>query len=222
MITNFLKYYRVLPEHKATADQIVLRQAKKKARQLLYEVRRVAISTYYHDALGVKMTKEEARKENITFERHKYLAVCPNLCYGKDESWAALVDLWCDKDGAWAATSLKNKANRGKEGAHAQGNRNYFLHKNLHEEKLKRPLSHMEAWEIAHTRRNPKPCKANYYGKTAKKKKAYSDEYLMLHPDTPDPISADLDERVVVGMGPKKHGREPVLDAVITPSISYT
>ena len=27
---------------------------------------------------------------------------------------------------------------------------------------------------------------------------------------------------MVVGMGPKEHGREAVLDAVITPSISYT
>ena len=25
-----------------------------------------------------------------------------------------------------------------------------------------------------------------------------------------------------MGMGPKKHGRQPILDAVITPSISYT
>ena len=92
----------------------------------------------------------------------------------------------------------------------------------VQEEKLKRPLSHMEAWEIAHTRRKPKPSEAKYYGKTAEKKKAYSEGYLRLHPGTPDPISADLDERVVVGMGPKEHGREPVLDVVITPSISYT
>ena len=34
-----------------------------------YEVRYVAISTYYHDALGVKMTKEEARRMGITLER---------------------------------------------------------------------------------------------------------------------------------------------------------
>ena len=35
-------------------------------------------------------------------------------------------------------------------------------------------------------------------------------------------IPADLEERVVVGMGPKEHGRGALLDAVITPSISYT
>ena len=40
-----------------------------------YEVRWVAISTYYHDALGVKMTKEEARRMGITLERDKFLAV---------------------------------------------------------------------------------------------------------------------------------------------------
>ncbi len=33
-----------------------------------YEVRYVAISTYYHDYLGVKMTKEEARRMGITLE----------------------------------------------------------------------------------------------------------------------------------------------------------
>ena len=93
----------------------------------------------------------------------------------------------------------------------------------VQEEKLKRPLSHMQAWEIAHTRKDPKPGEPKYYGKkTAHRKKAYSDGYLKLHPDTPDPIAADLDERVVVGMGPKEHGREAVLDAVITPTISYT
>ena len=93
----------------------------------------------------------------------------------------------------------------------------------VQEEKLKRPLSHMQAWEIAHTRKDPKPGEPKYYGKkTAHRKKAYSDGYLALHPDTPDPIAADLDERVVVGMGPKEHGREAVLDAVVTPTISYT
>ena len=40
-----------------------------------YEVRYVAISTYYHDALGAKMTKEEAKRMGITLERHEYLAV---------------------------------------------------------------------------------------------------------------------------------------------------
>ena len=40
-----------------------------------YEVRYVAISTYYHDALGVKMTKEEARRMGIILERPEYLAV---------------------------------------------------------------------------------------------------------------------------------------------------
>ena len=40
-----------------------------------YEVRYVAISTYYHDVLGVKMTKEEARRMGITLERPEFLAV---------------------------------------------------------------------------------------------------------------------------------------------------
>jgi hypothetical protein len=92
----------------------------------------------------------------------------------------------------------------------------------VQEEKLKRTLSHMQAWAIAKTRKNPKLGEAKYYGNTAEKKKAYSEGYLRLHPGTPDPISADLDERVVVGLGHKENVWEPVLDAVITPSISYT
>ena len=43
----------------------------------------------------------------------------------------------------------------------------------VQEEKLKRPLSHMQAWEIAHTRKDPKPGEPKYYGKkTAGRKKA--------------------------------------------------
>ena len=40
-----------------------------------YEVRYVAISTYYLDVLGVKMTKEEARRMGITLERHGLLVL---------------------------------------------------------------------------------------------------------------------------------------------------
>ena len=40
-----------------------------------YEVRYVAISTYYHDYLSVKTTKEEARRMGITLERDEFLAV---------------------------------------------------------------------------------------------------------------------------------------------------
>ena len=93
----------------------------------------------------------------------------------------------------------------------------------VQEEKLKRSLSDMEAWEIAHTRKDSKPGEPQYYGKhTAGRKQAYSEAYLKLHPDTPDPITAPLDDMAVVRMGPKEHGREAVLDAVITPTISYT
>ncbi|XP_037409374.1 uncharacterized protein LOC119271792 [Triticum dicoccoides] len=81
----------------------------------------------------------------------------------------------------------------------------------------------MQAWEIAHTQKDPKPGEPKYYGKkTAERKKAYSEAYLELHPDTPDAIAAPLDDMAVVRMGLKEHGREAVLDAVITPSISYT
>ena len=49
----------------------------------------------------------------------------------------------------------------------------------VQEEKLKRPLSDMQAWEIAHTRKDPKPGDNKYYGKkTAGNMQAYSEAYL--------------------------------------------
>lgn len=52
--------YRVLDEHKARADVVLLAAAKKKARQLQYEVRWVAVSQYYHYYLHQKMTNSSA------------------------------------------------------------------------------------------------------------------------------------------------------------------
>ena len=40
-----------------------------------YKVRYVAISTYHHDYLGVKMTKEDVRRMGITLERDEFLKV---------------------------------------------------------------------------------------------------------------------------------------------------
>ena len=40
-----------------------------------YEVRWVAISQYFHAALGQKMTKEEARREKLALMREEYLMV---------------------------------------------------------------------------------------------------------------------------------------------------
>ena len=72
---------RVLPEHRARADQIVLRQCKKKARQVQYEVLYVAISTYHHDYLGVEMTKDDARRMGITLDKDEFLKVTMPLCH---------------------------------------------------------------------------------------------------------------------------------------------
>ena len=52
--------------------------------------------------------------------------------------------------------------------------------------------------------------------------KAYKEEYLRVNPGTPDHLKQATDERVVVGIGPKLHGRQAVLDDVCTPSISFT
>jgi hypothetical protein len=91
----------------------------------------------------------------------------------------------------------------------------------VQEEKLKRPLLDMEAWELAYVRKS-KDGKGKYYGKTEKNLKAYTEEYLRLHPDTPEPLKEVTDDRAVVGIGPKSHDRQVVLDAVVTPSVSYT
>ena len=57
--------------------------------------------------------------------------MCPGWCYGKDDGWAALVDLWLGQDAEWAAKSKKNRANRGTNGTHGHGNRNHFSHKKV-------------------------------------------------------------------------------------------
>ena len=62
-----------------------------------YEVRYVAISTYYHDVLGVKMTKEEARRMGITLERPEFLALSIkdfSLCFHILCFHYAFITLW--------------------------------------------------------------------------------------------------------------------------------
>jgi hypothetical protein len=91
----------------------------------------------------------------------------------------------------------------------------------VQEEKLKRPLSDIESWGLSKLRPEPKDGKS-YYGNSEDDLNDYKEGYLRAHPDTPDPMKAPTDERVVVGLGPKLHGQQKVLDQVVTPSISYT
>jgi hypothetical protein len=53
----------------------VYRQARSKARQLQYEAKFVAISTYHHVVLQMKMTKKDAKRLGVTMDRDEYLAV---------------------------------------------------------------------------------------------------------------------------------------------------
>ncbi|XP_037431610.1 uncharacterized protein LOC119298232 [Triticum dicoccoides] len=145
VISNFWKFYRVLEEHKAMADEYVLRAARKQTRQIQYEVHWVAISRYYHDKHGVKVTKEEAKAQDLTLEREQYMLVALDWCYRHPEGWAGLVDMWVGADTEFAAKSSINKANRGHDGTHGQGNRNHWHTKKIKEEKLKRPLSDIES-----------------------------------------------------------------------------
>jgi hypothetical protein len=69
------QFYRVLDEHKARADVVLLAATKKKARQLQYEVRWVAVSHFYHTYLHQKMSKSEAQKQGLTLNREQYMKV---------------------------------------------------------------------------------------------------------------------------------------------------
>lgn len=148
--------------------------------------------------------------------------VPPDWCYGKTDGWAGLVDLWLGEDAEFAAKSNINRANRGSDGTHGQGNRNHWHHKKLQEEKLKRPLSDIESWRLARVRPNRKDGESEYYGHTGENLASYTGEFQKWNPGTSDPMTADTDERAVVSIGPKSHGRQSVLDSVITPSVSYT
>ncbi|XP_048566959.1 uncharacterized protein LOC125546905 [Triticum urartu] len=75
VITKFWQLYRVLDEHKARADVVLLAAAKKKARQLQYEVRWVAVSQYYHIYLQQKMTKTQAQRQRLTLNREQFMMV---------------------------------------------------------------------------------------------------------------------------------------------------
>lgn len=62
------------------------------------------------------------------------LSLCRRVLVGvmeKKESWAALVELWLGDDEKWAARSIQNRANRGTDGTHGQGNRNHLRHKKV-------------------------------------------------------------------------------------------
>ena len=54
---------------------VLLAAAKKKARQLQYEVRWVAVSQYYHIYLQQKMTKTQARRQRLTLNREQFMKV---------------------------------------------------------------------------------------------------------------------------------------------------
>ena len=54
---------------------VLLAAAKKKARQLQYEVRWVAVSQYYHYYLQQKMPKTQAQKLRLTLSKEQFMMV---------------------------------------------------------------------------------------------------------------------------------------------------
>ena len=133
---------------------VLLAAAKKKARQLQYEVRWVAVSQYYHYYLHQKMPKTQAQKLRLTLSKEQFMMVTitnfslfqavnymfrahmscfQNLhrlflvgAMGRHDGWASLVDRWLGADAEFAAKSIKARANRGDDGTHDQGNRNHW------------------------------------------------------------------------------------------------
>nr|BDI54539.1 transposon protein, putative, CACTA, En/Spm sub-class [Triticum aestivum] len=212
VITKFWQLYRVIDEHKARADVVLLAFAKKKARQFQYEVRWVAVSQYYHIYLQQKMTKTQAQRQKITMSREQFMMVVPRWCYGRHDGWACLVDRWVGDDPEFVAKSIKARANRGKDGTHGQGNRNHWGFKAMKEDKLQRPLSDMESWKLARERSDRKEGESQYYGNTEQYLESYTENYQKLHPDVPvlEVAQSQIDDTVVVAIQGKSHGRGPV------------
>lgn len=69
VITHFWEFYRVPKEEKARADKVLVAAAIKMLRHILYEVRWVAITHYYHTGLHKKMTRERVRKEPPPYDQ---------------------------------------------------------------------------------------------------------------------------------------------------------
>lgn len=89
-----------------------------------------------------KMSKKEARKERPQLTKEQYLAVIPGWCNGKDDAWAALVDMWLGEDADFAAKSKINRKNGGSDGTHSQGNRSHHRYKKHKESVLEKPLTY--------------------------------------------------------------------------------
>jgi len=94
----------------------------------------------------------------------------------------------------------------------------------LREEKLKHPVSDIGAWKLCHVWSKLKDGEGEYDGKTEEHLTSYMESYQRIHPGSAfdEPILSETNEMTLVVIQPKLHVRYPVLDGVITPSVSYT
>ena len=69
------EYYRVPEEKKDAADKVLVEAAKKLARQMQYESKFVAMSTYYGHVCNEKMTKKRMKDENVRMPKEHFMDV---------------------------------------------------------------------------------------------------------------------------------------------------
>lgn len=88
---------------------------------------------------------------------------------------------------------------------------------------MKLQISDLKAWELGRVRKKPKKGEGKYYGRSGDHLTAYEGEFHRRNGEHPNPIESKTDETaVVVSRHGKPHGRHPLLNAVIQPTITYS
>ncbi|KAK1653819.1 hypothetical protein QYE76_071624 [Lolium multiflorum] len=134
-----------------------------------------------------------------------YMSVVPNWANNnKRAAFMELVKNWVGENPDFKAVSDRNKANRGHEGTHKEGQAG---------------LGEMEAWEhmklVTPGSSEPRPAPAKYFVKDKENKEKYCEEFTKLHPEVEDPMSELIDEvAMMVAGGGHQHGRPAYLAGV--------
>ncbi|XP_047072802.1 uncharacterized protein LOC124682078 [Lolium rigidum] len=223
VITNFWVFYKVPTEDSTKAGQVLVNAARKMVRQQRYDARIVAISHFYAEQ-GKRVLKKEIVAKGLTLSKEEFMGIAPKWVDGRDDGWAALVDLWVGEDAEFMAQSMKNRENRGKDGTHNAGNRSHDRYKAHQEQVHGKPLTMLGAWKMSHKKTKvDKPGEEQYYGKSGTYLQNYATAFKKLHGEDSHPLEEEVDETVVIvsGLG-KRHGRHQILDGVIAPTTTLT
>ncbi|KAM0835356.1 hypothetical protein ACQ4PT_062987 [Festuca glaucescens] len=219
VITSFWAFYKVPTEDSTKAGQVLVNAARKMVRQQRYDARIVAISHFYAEQ-GKRVLKKEIVEKGLTLSKEEFMGVAPKWTDGRDDGWAALVDLWVEKDAEFKAQSMKNRENRGKGGTHNAGNRSHDHYKAHQEHVHGKPLTKLGAWKMSHKKTKvDKHGEEQYYGKSGTYLQNYETAFKKLHGEDSQPLEEEVDETAVIvsGLG-KPHGRHRILDGVIAPT----